>query len=228
MRLILFDIDGTLVLSGGAGSRALKQAIHQAYGVPDSLDGVRVHGKTDRQIVREVLSHYGAEHLFTEETIAPLFANYISLLREELSSGENFEVLPGARELVRTLNRTTGIILGLATGNVEEGARMKLERAGLNAFFSFGGFGSDAENRTELIRIAIHRAGEIESLDPGAVYMIGDTPRDIVHGKEAGAHTIAVASGSYSAEALEGYKPDLVADSLDPIQPIVEFLGVNS
>jgi len=156
MRLVLFDIDGTLI-RGGAGGRALRSALLKVYALPAGSDGVRYDGKTDPRIVREILSYHGQEDRFTDERVSSLFSLYLSYLREELTEGGDFQVLPGAHKLVRTLDRKEDFLLGLATGNIEEGARLKLERGGLESFFSFGGFGSDAEDRTDLIRIAIER-----------------------------------------------------------------------
>ncbi|MDA2927614.1 HAD hydrolase-like protein [Acidobacteria bacterium AH-259-G07] len=225
MRFVLFDVDGTLLLTGGAGTRALKSALEQTYALPNGISGVRPGGKTDPQIVREVLQRYGGENRFTEENLSFLFPIYLSFLREELTASHNFLVLPGVRELVCTLSRKQDFLLGLATGNLEQGAQMKLERAGLSSFFLFGGYGSDAEDRTDLIRVAIERGHErIAPVRPECVFIVGDTPRDIVHGKEARAQTVAVASGSYSLDALKAYKPDFAVASLDPIEPIVEFL----
>jgi len=225
MRLVLFDIDGTLV-RGGAGGRALRSALLQIYALPAGNDGVRYDGKTDPRIVREILVYHGQEDLFTEERVSSLFSLYLSCLREELTAGGDFQVLPGAHDLVRTLNRKDEFLLGLATGNIEEGARLKLERGGLESFFSFGGFGSDAEDRTDLIRIAIERGHQKNNHShPEKSFIVGDTPRDIVHGKEAGAHTLAVASGNYSVEDLKSYKPDAVVESFQPIEPVLEFLS---
>jgi phosphoglycolate phosphatase-like HAD superfamily hydrolase len=151
------------------------------------------------------------------------FPIYLSFLREELSDSKEFRVLPGARELVGFLDRHQGFLVGLATGNIQEGAQLKLDRAGLGSFFSFGGFGSDSEDRTELTRTAIERAHDLSKSQVEKVFVVGDTPRDIVHGKEAGATTVAVASGNYSQDTLEGYKPDLAVKSLDPINPVVDF-----
>ena len=226
MRLVLFDIDGTLLLSGGAGGRALSGAIAQAYTLPTGTDGVRFDGKTDPQIVREILSHHGQEDRFNDEEVSSLFSIYLELLRKELTAVDNFLVLPGALGLVRTLDRQENFLLGLATGNIEEGARLKLERAGLESFFAFGGFGSDAENRTDVIRVAIERGRERDAqVNSEQVFIVGDTPRDIVHAKEAGVRTLAVASGNYSLDALRSYQPDLAVASLKPIEPIVEFLS---
>jgi len=226
MRLVLFDVDGTLLLTGGAGGRALSGAIAQIYTLPTGTEGVRYDGKTDPQIVREILSHHGQEDRFNDEEVSSLFSIYLALLRKELTAGDDFLVLPGAHELVRTLDRQENFLLGLATGNIEEGARLKLERAGLDSFFAFGGFGSDAENRTDVIRIAMERGRQRNAqLKPENVFVLGDTPRDIVHAKEAGVCTLAVASGNYSLDALQSYKPDLAVASLQPIEPIVEFLS---
>lgn len=225
MRLVLFDVDGTLVLSGGAGHRALKKAIQETYGQADSMDSIRPDGKTDPAIIKEALSRFDKEDCYTEETAKSLFSLYVPFLRDELEQSDNFQVLPGTRELLSSLSRNPEILLGLATGNIEKGARLKLEKAGLSSFFSFGGFGDDAENRTELIRAAIGRGRKAASTNQlDVITVIGDTPRDIVHGKEAGAKTIATASGSYSLEALEAYKPDLAIASLEPIKPVLEFI----
>lgn len=224
MRVVLFDVDGTLIDSGGAGGRALRRALAQQYALTNSTDRVRFDGKTDPQIVREILSWHDKERLFSAEEMPSFFSLYLSFLREELSGGDDFKVLPGVRELVGVLDRNENFLVGLATGNIQEGAQLKLDRAGLGSFFPFGGFGSDSEDRTELTRTAVARAHERADGEIERVFIIGDTPRDIVHGKEAGATTVAVASGNYSLESLEGYKPDLALKSLAPIEPVVDFL----
>ncbi len=223
MRVVLFDVDGTLIDNGGAGGRALRRALADRYSLKDGTDGVRFDGKTDPQIVREILSRNSTEGLIYPDEMPSFFPIYLSFLREELSDSKEFRVLPGARELVGFLDRHQDFLVGLATGNIQEGAQLKLDRAGLGSFFSFGGFGSDSEDRTELTRTAIERAHDLSKSQVEKVFVVGDTPRDIVHGKEAGATTVAVASGNYSQDTLEGYKPDLAVKSLDPINPVVDF-----
>jgi phosphoglycolate phosphatase-like HAD superfamily hydrolase len=137
---------------------------------------------------------------------------YVTLLPEEVQQSDNYTVLPGIRRFLEDLQGAPNLAFGLATGNVERGARIKLERGNLNRFFPFGGFGSDAENRTELVRRAgqngIRHTGF--SIDPRDVFVIGDTPRDIAAGREAGFQTVGVATGHYSMQDLEGAGADLV------------------
>ena len=222
MRLLLFDIDGTLLLSGGAGTRALSRTFQTLYGVGGDMKHIQVGGKTDRQIVREILDNEGLELDSAEE----LLATYLGFLEQEIEVSEGFHVLPGARELVQEVAQDPRFLVGVATGNVQEGARMKLDRAGLSSYFAFGGYGSDAEDRTELIQIAARRGTElIAPMPPEEIFVIGDTPRDISHGGRAGAKTVAVATGAYSYDMLRSHEPDLVVLSLEPAAPILDFLA---
>lgn len=225
VHLILFDIDGTLLLSGGAGSRALNVSIRRLYGLDNAMDGIQPDGKTDPEIVREILARQGrwdgAQHPFPET----LFPEYTAALEKELVNSVSFRVLPGARDLLTQLCDDSRFLVGLATGNIEVGARLKLKRGGLDSYFLFGGFGSDSEDRTRLIQIAIQRGLEkAAAAVPESVFVIGDTPRDILHGRAAGARTIAVSTGSYSLQELSPFKPDLALASLDPVEPVMQFL----
>jgi len=225
MRLILFDIDGTLLLTGHAGKRALKSALTSDAALATAFDSIRMDGKTDPLIVREVMQACGRESECTQETVSRFLDDYVEHLRREMASCTTLVVLPGVKDLLSKLRGHHGFLLGLATGNIERGAYLKLIPAGLRDFFSFGGFGSDAEDRTELIGIAIDRGRELAApRQVDAAYVIGDTPLDIEHGRAAGARTIAVASGSYSTEALAEYKPDLLVKSLEPVEPVLDFL----
>ncbi len=226
MRLILFDVDGTLLMTGGAGSRALGRALRHTYGLENGLNGMCLAGKTDPQIVREALRRYGKEESLTRQSLNSLFASYIPFLKDEVAASPDFRVLPGVPELMATLSTRSSVALGLATGNIEQGARTKLDRADLTSFFTFGGYGSDAENRTELIRTAIERGlREIAPSSAVDILLIGDTPRDVVHARNAGVRTLAVATGSYSVESLLAYKPDFVMPNLNCTEQIVEILN---
>lgn len=225
MRLVLFDIDGTLLLSGGAGTRSLYRAFQIRYGIEPDWTLIRFDGKTDPLIIQEIVSKYGVE----DDPGQELYDIYLSILPDEIRRSPNFQVLAGARELVIQLSADPGFLIGLATGNVETGARLKVERAGLSSYFSFGGYGSDSGNRTELIRTAIRRGSELTAPRvPDEVFVIGDTPRDIRHGRAAGAITIAVATGNYELDELRSHDPDLAVAGLQPMGPILDFMTSGS
>jgi phosphoglycolate phosphatase-like HAD superfamily hydrolase len=216
VKLLLFDIDGTLVITGRAGVRALDRAFCQVVGIVNALDGIRLHGKTDPAIVREVFSTRG-DSRYPRESVEEILEIYVKLLPEEVHQSTNYTVLPGILSFLEDFQIHPDLALGLATGNVERGARIKLERGNLNRFFKFGGFGSDAENRTELVRRAaqngIRHVGI--AVPPDDIFVIGDTPRDVDAGREAGFRTIAIATSEYSTADLEAAGADLVIPDLE-------------
>ncbi|HXK62746.1 MAG TPA: HAD hydrolase-like protein [Acidobacteriota bacterium] len=225
MRLVLFDIDGTLLLTHGAGMRALNRAFENNRVRPDVLKTIRPDGKTDPQIVREIMKACNRDSECTSDMLTEFFDVYLSFLREEMAACTKMEVLPGVRKLLEELAEEPELGLGVATGNIEEGAYLKLRYAQLDSFFAFGGFGSDSEDRTEVIRWAIARGAErIAPEKVDAAFVIGDTPRDILHGRAAGARTIAVATGTYPLETLKSYEPDLVVRTLEAAEPIKKLL----
>jgi phosphoglycolate phosphatase-like HAD superfamily hydrolase len=215
--VFLFDIDGTLVTTGGAGRRAMQRGFASLHGRPEALH-FPLDGLTDRLIVRQALTAIEVEA--SEEAIDRVLAAYVTLLREEvrLVSAEHYRVHSGMREAVE-LSRARGAV-GLGTGNVQEGARLKLERVGLHDAFSFGGFGSDAEARVDVIRIGAQR-GAAELGVPLAecrVVVIGDTPKDVAAAQGIGAECVGVATGKYSVQALlesgaTAAFPDLSSDA---------------
>ena len=206
-KLFLFDLDGTLLNTGGAGSRALGRAFSDLYGIENSLNGIVLDGRTDPWIIREVFRRHGKQE---KNDFQQLVEKYLLLLAQEVQSSLNFHVLPGIKQILKGLSEQADALIGLATGNIEQGAWIKLKRASLNPFFRLGGYGSDAEDRTKLIRIAVRRGEEMlkQSLGKEDVYVIGDTPRDIRSGNEAQTTTVAVATGRYSIEELCSYRPD--------------------
>ena len=223
-RVLLFDIDATLLRAGNAGTRALNRTFEELYGVRGAMDPVRPHGKTDPLIFREILS--AARPDIDPDPEFPRIAGvYLGYLEEELQNSPLFRLMPGVRELLAALSQVPGLALGLATGNLEEGAKLKLQRGGLDGYFSFGGFGSDAEDRTELVRTAVRRA-EVYLGAPvplSCVYVIGDTPRDILHGKAAGALTVGVATGACDVSELSRHGPDFVFEDFSNTNGMVEF-----
>ncbi len=228
MRLVLFDIDGTLILTGGAGMRAFFRAFEKVFAIPVKTEVIRPDGKTDPLIAKELLAFFGQEARWTCESSAVLFASYLEFLGEEMAQARArnaIRILPGVEELLETLAARPEFALGLVTGNLEEGARIKLREAGLDGYFRFGGYGSDSEDRTELIRQAMRRGAALVAPRPvAAAVVIGDTPLDIIHGREAGASVIAVASARYSLADLGHHRPELLVRSLAPVHPVISFL----
>ena len=208
-RVLLFDIDATLLKSGHAGLRALDRTFEALYGVTKATEGLRPDGKTDPLIFREMLGRTRPD-LEAEAELSRVGELYVRHLREEVRHSPGFHLMPGVEALLEALSRMPSVRLGVATGNLEEGARIKLGRAGLDHYFAFGGYGSDAEDRSELIRAAIRRAeaylgGPVEREQ---VFVIGDTPRDVRHGQAVGARTVAVATGNSGVEELANCGPD--------------------
>ena len=228
MKLLLFDIDGTLILSGGAGIRALNRAFCQVVDIVNALDGIRLHGKTDPAIVREVFTALGRSEQ-THAHLEEILEIYLSLLPEEVGRSNDYTVLPGILRFLDDFRSHANLAFGLATGNLERGARIKLDRGNLNSYFSFGGFGSDSENRTDLV---VHAAEDGmrfigERIDPSDIFVIGDTPRDVEAGREAGFRTIAVATGLYTGDELESADPDLIVADLDRGRDaVLELTGI--
>ena len=204
MKLLLFDIDQTLINSGGAGLRALDRACEKVLGLKNAMQGISPHGKTDPAIAREILRARLDRASRDGSDIPSILEAYVSFLKEEVQLSPGYRVLPGIVSLLEEMLDRQEVVLGLATGNIELGARIKLERGGLNRYFEFGGFGSDSEDRTELVRRAADKAADKigTSIPPSNIFVIGDTPLDIDAGNRAGFKTIGVGTGSYSAEQL--------------------------
>jgi phosphoglycolate phosphatase-like HAD superfamily hydrolase len=200
--VLLFDIDGTLVTTGGVGRRALKLAFQELYGRDDACT-FRLDGMTDRLIARQGLSAIHVEP--TEEAIDQLLATYVRILEVQVLEADlsRYQVHHGIREALNAA-KLAGCALGLGTGNIRDGARIKLERVALFEHFAFGGFGCDAENRTELIRIGAERGAAAlgKSRAECRVVIIGDTPKDVAAAQAIGAECVGVGTGSFSPEDL--------------------------
>ena len=215
MKVLLFDIDATLILTGGAGLRALDRAFQKLFNVNAAMTGVAPHGKTDPAIIREIFQNRFTDESVTDPVIATILEAYLLFLREEVELTNSYQILPGILEILEEMTTRPDVLLGLATGNVEAGARIKLRRGDLNRFFPFGGFGSDSEYRADLVRqaaemAAVRHGSPIEKSD---VFVIGDTPKDIEAGRASGFQTVGVATGQYSVDQLRDSGADLaIAD----------------
>lgn len=200
--VFLFDIDGTLLLTGGAGRRAMLEAFKGLHRNERVFDGFSFAGMTDRAIARHALGQVVAE--VTDAAIDGMLDAYLTRLEQELTTANDYRVLPGVKELLASLANATGIAIGLGTGNVRRGAYAKLTRGGLDGSFSFGGFGCDAEDRAELLRTGARRGAERlgRHVDECRVVVIGDTPKDVAAALAIGARCIGVGTGGYSPEEL--------------------------
>ena len=244
-RLALFDIDCTLIDGHGAGGRAIMRAIKDVYGVEGELGDYSFHGRTDPGIVRDLADLWGAgdpealvgryegetqpqvvhdlaERLGTPDDVIDTLvdqcvARYVELVADEVAGG-HIEVLPGVKELVTALAADRRVLVGLLTGNVAEGARIKLAPTGLYSLFQVAAYGSDSALRAELPPVAVARAEKLTGrrFADKEIVVIGDTPADIECGAGLGVKTIAVATGRHSLDELAAHEPDyLFADMSD-------------
>jgi phosphoglycolate phosphatase-like HAD superfamily hydrolase len=223
-RLLLFDIDGTLVNTGGAGVESLKTIVRNRFRTEDDLRDIEIAGKTDRAILRDILRKYQVDP--TEENIMSFAGEYIDGLPLFLSRTQG-RVLPGIQQLLERLKQQPHIVLALLTGNLQQGARLKLQHYGLWDFFEFGAFADDHHDRNELGAFARKRAQlkHGHDFDAADIDVIGDTNYDIACGKAFGARTIAVATGSWSRERLQGCGPDFLFEDLAKTDDVIERLG---
>ena len=213
-RAVLFDIDGTLISTGGAGARSWRYAFQELHGVPADIGQFTDAGMTDPTVARLTFhSAIGRDPSATE--LATVMAAYLDRLPHEVEHSEKYRVLDGAEDVLRRLGRD-GILLGITSGAVEAAAHIKLARAGFNRFFPFGGYGSDSPDRVELTKCALARGGRLlgETLDPSEVFVVGDTPKDVEAAHGAGCVAVATATGHYSREQLEETGAEHVLDSL--------------
>jgi len=215
IRAVLFDIDGTLLVTGGAGAIAWQRAFDELYGVEANVAEHTDAGMTDPEIAaivfREVLGREGSP-----QERAKAIGCYLKHLPQAVAESEGYRVMPGVEELLER-QIDDGILLGLVTGNIEAAAHIKLARAHLNRFFSFGGYGSDSADRTEVTEAAVRRAELVSggSLRDGACFSVGDTPRDVTAGHGAGIKVVGVATGSYSVEELSDAGADWALETVE-------------
>ena len=202
MKTALFDIDGTLLVTGGAGAVAWQGAFRELHGVDADIEEHTHAGMTDPEIAeivfREVIGRDGSE-----AERAQAIAAYLGQLDGAVNGSPGYEVKPGIVALLERLTKE-GVLLGIVTGNIESAAHVKLARGDLNRFFAFGGYGSDSRDRTELTKKALERGATVAGspIDPESALAVGDTPRDVAAAHGAGIRVVGVATGSYSVPEL--------------------------
>jgi phosphoglycolate phosphatase len=218
IKLVLFDIDGTLLWSNGAGSLAMKRALVDVYGTAGALDQIYMAGMTDRTIIQQALTGDGL-------TPAALFARWDAFAQAlarhmEMTVVERgVQVCPGVPELLNALSARADVLLGLVTGNLENTAPIKLRAAGIDpALFQVGGYGSDDGDRNKLPLVAAQRAEALTGQRFGGRDIVGDTPADVACGKAIGARIVAVATGTPPFEALTAAHPDVLLPDLTDLE----------
>ena len=224
--LVLFDIDGTLVLTGGAGIRAMNRAGQAVLGAVGLLDGIQVAGRTDWIILQDAVRKRG--RVLDDDLFARLRDEYLARLREEIAEpGEGVKgVMPGVRELLTRLQSRKDVVLGLLTGNFEQGARLKLEHFDLWRHFKCGAFGDDAADRNALVPFAVERARGCGAGDVPyeRVLVIGDTPHDVACADAVGAVPVAVATGNYSVDQLRETGAAIVLEDLSDTEGFLQIM----
>jgi phosphoglycolate phosphatase len=216
---VLFDIDGTLITTGGAGAVAWRLAFQELYGLPADIGKFSDVGMTDPEVARLTFTNV-IGHDPSGRELARLMAVRLEHLPRAVAESEGFRVLAGVEPLLDRLTRES-YLLGLTTGGTEAAARFKLARAGLNRHFAFGGYGSDSPDRTELTKRAIERAAALGgSVSAAGCLVVGDTPLDVAAARGAGAVSVAVASGHFSTEQLAAAGADHVLTSLEEGLPL--------
>ena len=203
IKSVLWDIDGTLLTTGGAGAVAWQRAFGELYDVEANIDEHTRAGMTDPEIT-EIIFHDVVGRPGTPEEHAAVVAKYLEYMPDAVAESSGYEVKPGIAAILARL-ADEGVVQGIVSGNVEPAARIKLERGDLNKYLSFGGFGSDDRDRTKVTERAIERGGEAAGapLDLSATISVGDTPRDVSAGHGAGIRVVGVATGSYSIAELQ-------------------------
>jgi len=225
-KLVLFDIDQTILNSGGAGEKALTMALRDRFGREETLGNIEIAGKTDIWIAQRIFEAHGIEP--HAENIDLFLGGYLDHLKTELTRA-NGRLLPGFPQILDTLGSLPHVAIGLLTGNLRAGADLKLRHYGVHDHFTFGAFADDSQDRNNLGPFARRRAADLHGIDfaPSDIFIIGDTPHDIACAKAIHARGVGVATGRYNRAALEAAGADFVFDDLSDIPAVIRTLGLD-
>ena len=226
MKLLLFDVDGTLIHSGGAGRRSMLKVFEEIYGIEDGFKNISMYGMTDPLIFKEALANH--KIVWRKEDEERFKDLYIKYLRTGIHTPKSLKrIMPGTVELLEKISQNGNLIRGLLTGNWKEGAEIKLGFFKLNHYFELGSYADDSEIREELVPFAVRRCENAKGikLNPQEVYVIGDTPLDILCAKPYGAKTIVVATGIHTKEELLAEHPDYFFPDLTETEEILKIFS---
>ena len=222
-KLLLFDIDGTLITSGGAGEHALRLGIRDRFGIDEDMRGIEIAGRTDSGIARQFFAKHSLPA--TPENTSAFFEGYLHHLPRLLLE-KNGRVLPGIVPLLDALRTRADMVLALLTGNLERGAELKLTHYGVWDYFEFGAYADDHHDRNELGHFARARAQERHGIafPPERIYVLGDTPHDITCARAIGAKAVAIATGQFTHAQLAEHAPDFLFDDLGDVAAVLAAL----
>jgi len=225
LKTLLFDIDGTLLLTGGVGKHAFERVFSELFGVEGAWKGLVPDGKTDPLIIEELIKTNLSQPISAKERDA-LTHRYQEYFDQHIDDFPGFHLMPGIQSLLDRLHTSGDYLIGLETGNFEQVAWSKVRRGGLRSYFSFGGFGSDSADRAHILEIAIQRAQKKHALeiDPKQIVVIGDAPQDIQAAKQFGVRCIAVATGRRDKAELQAFGPDIVLDDLSDYDQFIRAI----
>ncbi len=224
-KMILFDVDGTLLATGGVGADALNHAFHEIFGIEEAWQDIIPDGKTDPVIIEEMAVQTLGRSLELSE-YEQLCTLYLKHFEVKLKDAPRFRLMPGVTPLLEALAARGDILLGLATGNFESAAWMKVERGGIRHFFKFGGFGSDSRDRGELTRTGVLRGLEFlgEGFSTRDIFVVGDTLFDVHAARKAGVRSVAVTTGRFSAQDFNPLAPDGILADLSDARAFLKIL----
>jgi phosphoglycolate phosphatase-like HAD superfamily hydrolase len=214
MRIFLFDIDGTLLLTGGIGTKSFERAFRETYGFAPDMTCYSPWGATDYEIGRSLLEFHFPQRSVSPEELQTFLDYYLNCFHEALPGDTGFRLMPAARESLAALSQPGESLIGVATGNLSRAGWSKLERGGLRDWVKFGGFAEDGVLRADILRAAQQRSLEIAGRGEHQFWVVGDTPKDIDAARAIGAKVVAVATGKFKHGELEAHKPDLLFHDL--------------
>lgn len=221
MAVCLFDIDGTLLSSGGAGQAAMEAALESTFGITAPTEGIPFAGRTDRGIVTDLMQFHGVEN--SAANWGRFVDAYLERLPQELASRDGL-ILPGVEDLLAELQQRESLTMGLLTGNFRRGAELKLDHYQLSDYFSGGGFGDDHFDRDDVAKASLADVQERASLSENSeVWVVGDTPADVKCGRAINATVVAVATGLHSIDDLEACDPDFLCEDFADVELILEI-----
>lgn len=232
-KLVLFDLDGTLVNAGGAGRTSLRKAIKELYGEEPEFDHSLISGRTDLDNFSIVYSLIKKGKKPTAAEMKKMKAKYLEILPTEVHAVvrcKKYDLVPGVEKFLKMLSKDKDVILGLGTGNLEEGAKIKLEPSKLGSYFSVGGYGEDGHTREEMLQAAVKRAEKKfkTKLEPDQVYVIGDTHRDICAAKNCGFHSAVLTNGFGDAQKIQRAAAELETKDFNDITTFCVWLGLKT